>query len=109
MDQHHICPAKICQHGFLLSTFAIFTILVLFIFPGRFVGRDSIATFDMTWKVDETPSLGQIEVEVIFTFVERPNRRVGDFSDELAGYLGERYETVVQVSFVVSRDFGRVR
>jgi len=100
---------RFASPGFLISTVAILTVLFLFIFAGPFVGRESIETFEMTWLVAETPSQGQKEAEVIFTFVEHPNFSVGEFSDELAGYLREKHETVVPVSFCVTRDFGRVR
>ena len=63
----------------------------------------------MTWTVAETPSQGQKQAEVIFTFVEHPNYSVGEFSDELAAYRREKDETVVPVCFGVTRDFGRVR
>ena len=100
---------RFASPGFLSSTFAIYTVLFLFIFAGPFVGRKSIETFDMTWTIAETPSQGQKEAEVIFTFVEHPNYTVGEFSDELANYLREKDEKVVPVSFDITRDFGRVR
>ena len=105
----HAARRRFASPGFLISTFAIYTVLFLFIFAGPFVGRESIETFDMTWTVAETPSQGQEEAEVILTFVKHPNCSVGEFSDELAGYLREKNETVVPVSFGVTRDFGRVR
>jgi hypothetical protein len=95
--------------GFLVSTLAIYTSLFVFIFAGPFVGRESTETFDMTWKIAETPSDGQREAEVILTFVKHPSYGVGEYSDELAGYLQENNETVVPVSFRVTRDFGHVR
>lgn len=94
---------------FLVSTCAIYTALFVFVFAGPFVGRESNETFDMNWRVAETPSQGQNEAEVILIFVEHPNYSVGEFSNELAGYLQKKDESVVPVTFGVTRDFGRVR
>jgi len=100
---------RFTKPGFVISTFAIYIVLFVFVFAGPFVGRESNETFDMTWVIADSPSQGQKQAEVIFKFVEHPKYRVGEFSDEMAAYLRKKQDAVVPVTFAVTRDFGRVR
>jgi hypothetical protein len=95
--------------GYLVTTWAIYSGLFLFFFAGPFVGRESQVSFDMRWTIAETPSMGQTQAEVILTFVDYPNHRVGEFSDRLAKYLQQQPDKVVPVTFAVVRDYGRMR
>jgi hypothetical protein len=72
--------------------------------PFLFLGGAPIVLVLMTWVIAKTPSQGQQEADVIFTFVEHPKCRVGQFSNELAAILREQNEPVVPVSFEVTRD-----
>ena len=98
---------------FLISTFAAYTALFVFIFAGPFVGRQSIETHDMTWAIatvpSRVPSSCRHETEVKLKFVDDPGRVVSICSDKLAAHLRQQNKPIVPADFIVIRDYWNVR
>ena len=90
-------------------TLAGYAALFVILAAGPFVGRESIESFEMTWRIAETPSRSQAQAEVVLTFVDYPGHGVGEFSDRLAVHLQALDRAKIRATFRVTRDYGRVR
>ena len=94
----------------LVSSLAFIVVFILFLTGyGPFVDRKEARECRMTWKINERPSGGRTQAEVVLFFVDQPGSSVGEYSDDLAAHLREKGEDEVKVLFEVTSDYGKVR
>ena len=89
----------------------IFTALFTFLLTGvgPFVDQKETREYWMTWEIQQTPSNGMKESEVVLSFVDFPGYYIGEYSDELVAHLREKGNRNVKVVFEVTSDCGQVR
>lgn len=86
---------------------ALFTIFLTGF--GPFLDQKKIRDYKMTWEIKPSELKGIKESEVVLSFVDFPGNVVGEYSDVLAAYLREKNQRVVDVVFLVTYDYGKVR
>lgn len=73
--------------------------------PILFIGRDETVVREMRWVVLNDPSESQIKL----IFTDAPHHFQDLESKEIQAWLDSRKAPTVNVTFTVTRDFGRVR